>query len=142
MVKRYKSAFRPMRIQARKGSLAEKRYYLRSGLPGGIWPMPKAIAPGIDPAPLDDLMFHGGKVVPQMEFQNVYLGSKSSWHPSDIASIDSEIASRYQSLFSSDPVYQLVARDERHHKRVIVAETLKGEALMNEVKAVIDPPKS
>jgi hypothetical protein len=61
---------------------------------------------------------------------------------SDIASIDAEIASRYQSLFSSDPVYQLVARDERHHKRVIVAETLKGEALMNEVKAVIDPPKS
>jgi hypothetical protein len=61
---------------------------------------------------------------------------------SDIASIDAEIASRYQSLFSSYPVYQLVARDERHHKRVIVAETLKGEALMNEVKAAIDPRKS
>jgi hypothetical protein len=60
---------------------------------------------------------------------------------SDITSIDAEIASRYQSLFSSDPVYQLVARDERRHKRVIVAETLKGEALMNEVKAAIDPPK-
>ncbi|MGZ5232112.1 MAG: hypothetical protein ACXWC3_18995, partial [Burkholderiales bacterium] len=58
---------------------------------------------------------------------------------SDIASIDAEIASRYQSLFSSDPVYQLVARGMRHHKRVIVAETLKGQALMNEVKAVIDP---
>src|SRR3979409_371821 len=100
MVKRYKSAFRPMRIQARKGSLAEKRYYLRSGLPGGIWPMPKAIAPGIDPAPLDDLMFHGGTVVPQMEFQNVDLGRKSSWHPSDIASIDlaSTLAMRDQHL--------------------------------------------
>jgi hypothetical protein len=61
---------------------------------------------------------------------------------SDITSIDPEIASRYQSLFSSDPVYQLVARDMRRHKRVIVAETLKGEALMNELKALlINAPK-
>src|SRR6266851_4078905 len=82
----------PMRIQARKGSLAEKRYYKRSALPGGAWPMPKAIAPGIDPSPLDDLMFHGGRVVPQMEFQNVYLGSVADWSPNDIESIDKAIA--------------------------------------------------
>ena len=54
----------PMRIQARQGSLAERRYYRNSALPGMKWPMPKAIAPGVDPSPLDDLIFLGGKTVP------------------------------------------------------------------------------
>jgi hypothetical protein len=87
----YKKSLMPMRIQARPGSAAEASYYAKSALPGGAWPMPKAIAPGIDPSPLDDLMFHGGKVVPQMEFQNVYLGGQASWQESDIVSIDSAI---------------------------------------------------
>ena len=82
----------PMRIQARKGSQAEKTYYLNSALPGGAWPRPKAIAPGIDPAPLDDLMFHGGKTVPQMEFQNVYLGETTDYPAGDIDSIDAAIS--------------------------------------------------
>lgn len=89
--KKASTAVEPMRIQARKGSLAEKMHYMKSALPGGAWPMPKAIAPGIDAAPLEDLMFHGGRVVPQMEFQNVYLGSSADWSPSDIESIDSAI---------------------------------------------------
>lgn len=53
--------------------------------------MPKAIAPGIDPSPLDDLIFHGGRVVPQMEFQNVYLGGEESWKASDVDSINHAI---------------------------------------------------
>ena len=81
----------PMRIQARQGSLAERRYYRNSELPGMKWPMPKAIAPGVDPSPLDDLIFHGGKTVPQMEFQNVYLGSAADWAASDITFIDRAI---------------------------------------------------
>lgn len=90
MAKPYPAPY-PMRIQARSGSAAEKKYYQKSALPGGAWPMPKVIAPGIDPSPLDDLMFHGGKVVPQMEFQNVYLGGNASWKASDIDSIDRAI---------------------------------------------------
>lgn len=81
----------PMRIQARPGSLVERRSYYKSALPGGAWPMPKAIAPGIDPSPLDDLLYHGGKVVPQMEFQNVYLGKTADWVASDIALVDKAI---------------------------------------------------
>jgi hypothetical protein len=81
----------PMRIQARKGSPAEKKYYFGSALPGNRWEMPTEIVPGIDPAPLEDLIFHGGKVVPQMEFQNVFLGESGDWVESDIASIDSAI---------------------------------------------------
>ena len=89
-VKRH-SAFQPMRVQARKGSVAEYRYYTKSALPSGVWPLPKAIAPGIDPSPLDDLLFHGGKVVPQMEFQNIFLGSSVDWKQSDIANINTAI---------------------------------------------------
>ena len=85
------AALTPMRIQARPGSAAERQYYLRSALPGGAWPMPKAIAPGISPAVMDDLVFHGGKVVPQMEYQNIFLGSAADWAASDIANIDDAI---------------------------------------------------
>jgi hypothetical protein len=81
----------PMRIQARKGSLAEKRYYYKSSLPGGAWPMPKAIADGVDPSPLDDLMFHGGQLKPQMQYQNIFLGSQTDWVQSDIDNINSGI---------------------------------------------------
>ncbi len=80
----------PMRIQARKGSIAERRYLLNSSLPQA-WPMPKAIAGGISPSVMDDLIYHGGKVVPQMEFQNIYLGGADSWRSSDIESIDAAI---------------------------------------------------
>jgi hypothetical protein len=90
MSNRYYNQPQPMRIQARKGSLAERRYYERSALPE-VWPTPKTIAPGISPSVMDDLIYHGGKVVPQMEFQNVYLGGAASWRASDIASIDDAI---------------------------------------------------
>jgi hypothetical protein len=88
---KYANTAMPMRIQARPGSPAETLYYQRSVLPGGAWPRPKAIAPGINPAPLEDLMFHGGKVVPQMEFQNIYLGGNTSWLDSDVNAIDLSI---------------------------------------------------
>ena len=91
MAKYGRGVTKPMRIQARAGSRAERNYYSKSTLPGGVWPMPTAIARGIDPTPLDDLMFHGGKVVPQMEFQNIYLGGAGSWATSDVASIDGAI---------------------------------------------------
>ena len=92
MPKSYYATQQPMRIQARAGSIAERKYYEKSALPGGVWPMPKVIAPGIDPSPLDDLIFHGGKVVPQMEFQNIFLGRTSSWKASDIERIDRAIS--------------------------------------------------
>jgi hypothetical protein len=80
----------PMRIQARQGSPAE-RYYHNSALPKGGWPRPEVIAPGISPKPLSDLIFHGGKLVPQMEFQNVFLGGQASWQASDIDLINTAI---------------------------------------------------
>src|SRR5262249_14044743 len=86
----YHEAPKPMRIQARRGSLAEKRYYAHSALPEP-WRMPKAIANGVSPRPLEDLIFHGGKIVPQMRFQNIYCGSGADWQSSDIEKIDTAI---------------------------------------------------
>src|SRR5690242_16704405 len=76
---------RLMRIQARPGSPVERRHYR---YPENRWAQldPDAIAPGIPPDGSADLVFHGGKTVPQMEFQNVFLGGKASWLASDIDS--------------------------------------------------------
>ncbi len=90
MATNYSDKPHPMRVQARKGSKAERLYFYQSALPQAL-AMPKAIAPGINPSVMDDLMYHGGKVVPQMEFQNIYLGGSASWQASDIASIDTAI---------------------------------------------------
>lgn len=121
--------YRPMRVQARPGSHAERAYYDQSGLASGRWAMPKAIAPGIDPSPLDDLMFHGGKVVPQMEFQNVYLGGSASWKPKDISSIDAAIT--------------LAMRDRRLNN--VLAQYFPGATLSCDARASLvleQPPPS
>jgi len=89
MSKKYKVG-RPMRIQARRGSRAEELYYKHSALPEP-WPMPEAIAHGVSPKPLEDLMFHGGKIVPKMRFQNLYLGGAGDWADSDVKNIDTAI---------------------------------------------------
>jgi hypothetical protein len=81
---------RLMRIQARPGSPVERRHYI---YPENRWAQldPDAIAPGIPPDESADLVFHGGKTVPQMEFQNVFLGKKISWLASDIDNINTAI---------------------------------------------------
>jgi hypothetical protein len=61
---------------------------------------------------------------------------------SSLTAIEAQIASRYQSLFSADPVYQLVARGASEGPRVVVAETLVGEAMMQQVKALIEHPQT
>jgi hypothetical protein len=87
-----------MRIQARPGSPVERDLYFNSDLPGRAWPSPQEIAKGINPSPLDDLIFHGGTTVPQMGFRNIYLGSQSNWSSSDITFIDSAIKRAMQDL--------------------------------------------
>ena len=107
------SMVQPMRVQARQGSLAEKRLYAKSALPGGAWPMPRAVRSGIDPSPLDDLIYHGGRVVPEMRFQNIYLGTAGAWTQSDMASIDGAIC--------------LAMRDRRLNK--VMAQYFPGAVL-------------
>jgi hypothetical protein len=57
---------------------------------------------------------------------------------SEIASIEPRIPTRHQSLFSAEPIYQLVAWNAARTRCINVAESLRGEALMLRVKAAIE----
>lgn len=58
----------------------------------------------------------------------------------DIQSFESQIPTRFQSLFgSAAPAYHLYARTA-DGRRVVVAETLAGEEAMERVKALIEDP--
>src|SRR5882757_6117184 len=82
----------PMKVQLRPNSKAETYYHSDRGLPGSAMPMPKAIAGGIDPTPLNDLIYHGGKVVANMHYKNFYLGGNTAWVEQDVASIDTALS--------------------------------------------------
>lgn len=82
----------PMKVQIKPNSKAEMYYHSDRGLPGSAMPMPKALAGGINPAPLKDLIFHGGKVVPNMHYKNFYLGGNASWVEQEVASIDTALS--------------------------------------------------
>ncbi len=123
-----------MRIQARPGSLAEKLYYQGSSLPGVHWPNPKEIAPGISPSPLDDLIFHGGKTVPQMGFRNIYLGSARDWSESDIQLIDAAIARAMLDRRLNNVMVQYFPG------KVLSCDVLASSVLNDDKPAVLDEP--
>jgi len=90
----------PLRIQATAGSRVFEQRRVRAALPGVAFPSPKVVSAGTSKAPLCDLIFHGGKVMPQCEYQNIYLGSSADWCAADIAAVDYalRVASRHRSL--------------------------------------------
>ena len=86
------SEFHPMKVQVKRGSYAESYYRSRAALPGNGLPAPEAIAPGVNPSPIHDLIFHGGRTISDMQFRNLFVGGSQSWKESDIASIDQGIS--------------------------------------------------
>jgi hypothetical protein len=83
---------RPMNVQVKKGSPAETYYRSKAGLPGKDALLPAEIAPGIQPTPAHDLVFHGGKTVPDMTYTNFFVGGQKSWQQSDITRIDQALS--------------------------------------------------
>ena len=81
----------PMRIQVAPGSEAEYRHYRAAARRSGESIEREALAPGVSASPKDDLVFRGGKVLPQMGFQNIYLGRASDFALGDVESIDDAI---------------------------------------------------
>jgi len=81
----------PMRIQVAPGSEAEYRHYRSAVRRSGDVFEREALAPGVSASPQDDLIFHGGKTLPRMGFQNVYLGHPSDFAGGDVESIDDAI---------------------------------------------------
>jgi Bacterial pre-peptidase C-terminal domain len=81
----------PMRIQVLPGSEAEYLYYQSAARYSDVNLNREALAPGVTASPKDDLIFRGGKVLPQMGFQNIYLGRSSDFAAGDVESIDDAI---------------------------------------------------
>jgi hypothetical protein len=81
----------PMRIQVLPGSEAEHHHYQAAAQFSGERIVREALAPGVTASPQDDLVFRGGKTVPQMGFQNIYLGRSNDFAPGDVESIDDAI---------------------------------------------------
>ncbi|MGR9106918.1 MAG: hypothetical protein ACU843_08320 [Gammaproteobacteria bacterium] len=81
----------PMRIQVMPGSEAEFHHYRAAARYSDVSIEREALAPGVTASPSDDLVFRGGKTLPQMGFQNIYLGRASDFAPGDVESIDDAI---------------------------------------------------
>jgi hypothetical protein len=112
----------PMRIQVLPGSEAEHIYYRDAARYSDINPKREALAPGVTSSPKDDLVFRGGKVMPQMGFQNIYLGRSSDFASGDVESIDDAITR--------------VMRDER--LKGIIQQYFPGKTLSYDIaKSVI-----
>ena len=83
---------RPINVATAKGSAAERFFRERGGLPGVEEIEPEAIAPHVRPHPRHDLRFHGGKIISDLTYTNLYVGGSSSWRQSDIQNIDQALA--------------------------------------------------
>lgn len=107
----------PMRIQVMPGSEAEYHYYEIAARHNDAPIERAALAPGVKASPRDDLVFRGGKTLPHMGFQNIYLGRASDFAPGDQEAID-------------DAITRLV-RDER--LKAIIQQYFPGRALAYDV---------
>ena len=57
-----------MKVQVKPGSHAESYHRSRAAIPGRRLTSPKAIAPGVNPSPINDLIYHGGRTLAAMQF--------------------------------------------------------------------------
>ena len=79
---------RPMNIVIRRGSPAEHKYRSIAGVPDLL---PEQLAPGVPPTPAHDLLYHGGKTIPNLTFKNFYVAG-DAWQARDIQNIDRALA--------------------------------------------------
>jgi hypothetical protein len=70
------------------GSDAESHYRRSIVTVAAAGVTPAAVAGGQPPAPDHDLRFHGGKILPDLVFANLYVGGEESWEASDVSNID------------------------------------------------------
>jgi hypothetical protein len=81
----------PMRVQVAPGSEAEYRHYRNALRRSGDRFKREALAAGVSSSPQDDLIFRGGKTLPHLAFQNIYLGRAIDFASGDVESIDNAI---------------------------------------------------
>jgi hypothetical protein len=80
-----------MNVVVARGSLAESIARKWSEVPMGAVAQPGALAGGIPATPDHDLVFRGGKTIPQLNFANCYIGGKAAWNSGDVDNINNAI---------------------------------------------------
>jgi hypothetical protein len=76
----------PFRVVMRKGSPAAKMLTKSAGL------NPEALTPGLKSSPKEDLVFRGGKTIPNLSFTNFYVAGQTAWNAGDVQNIDRALA--------------------------------------------------
>jgi hypothetical protein len=76
----------PMRVVISWNSEAGKSYTRKAGV------NPDALAPGFQPSPANDLIFRGGKTLPDLNFLNFYVAGTSAWNAGDMQNIDQALS--------------------------------------------------
>ncbi len=82
---------RPMNVFV-ENNPRTRHWYTQAGLPGGFKVTREALAPGFKTSPEHNLIFHGGKTIPNLTFTNFYVGGAQSWNNSDVQNIDQALA--------------------------------------------------
>lgn len=96
---------RPLNVQLAPGSLAEDIYHRRKGVPGALDAEKQAIAPGLPPTPAHDLIYYGGKTMPDLRYVNFYIGG-DVWTTADMGSIDHALAAAMSDAALNDVMAQ------------------------------------
>jgi len=81
-----------------------------------------ALAPGFSPTPFNDLVFQGGKTIPNLFFANFYIGN---WKQSDIASIDWAISASLSDRNLNNVIQQ--------YFRENITNTFKGSSILDQI---------
>jgi hypothetical protein len=63
---------------------------------------------------------------------------RSAMKCAEVDRIHVALPARHQTPFAPEPVYQLVAMNADRSRRMVVADSLRGEALMEKVKTIIE----
>ena len=127
----------PMRVQVERGSDAEREHYQRAKRYSEKLELElelEALARGVEPSPVDDLIERGGKTVAEMGYQNVYLGHSGDFAAGDIENIDDAIRRAMQS-----PRLDNVLR-QYFNGNAISCDALEGFVLEAEGPESIDEP--
>lgn len=75
-----------MRIVAARSSPAEARARARTRF------LPAALAPGFPATPAHDLIFHGGRTIPNLSYFNFFVGGQGAWAKSDVDNINGALS--------------------------------------------------
>ena len=111
----------PLRVVVKKGSKAATRYTKRAGLD------PEALAPGLKPSPKQDLIFHGGKTIQNLNFLNCYVAGQTAWAASDIQNIDKALAAAMSDQNLNNVVMQYF-KNQPVTSRSLPSRKLAGDA--------------